>query len=436
MAVQTEINRISYMGNNSLSTPYPVPFKFFDNSDLQVSTLTQSGVVSLLLLGVDYTVTGAGNDGGGNIFTASPVVATTVLTIARDLPATQLFQFEEADRFPARSFEDALDKVTMLAQQQRRDVTDSFRAIPVQGPIAPVQLQPNALIGTQPTSNQLRTFTGAQLQTLLNLPQTVVDQPTKTFTDATERGLAVPDFLGQVGVQLDTNNVYVGQTLVAGGWVQYAVLGAMDINGLTSESNVDPNADEIAFFDASAGANRKTSFGNLVPDGSISTGKIADGALPADSTGRAKMADGFLTTAKIADDAVTDDKLSLSANAGEIKKALNADNAPPIFACRAWVNFDGTTTPPTIRASGNVSSVGRVSTGIYTVNFTEPMPDKNFVVVSEGVRDNSYLEDRDYRAGISGFDHFSTTSTGVYFCVTTGTPGTLNSPLMCVSVFR
>jgi hypothetical protein len=47
-------------------------------------------------------------------------------------------------------------------------------------------------------------------------------------------------------------------------------------------------------------------------------------------------------TVTLPDDSVTNDKLSLSANDGEIKKAINADNAPPIYACRAWVNFDGT----------------------------------------------------------------------------------------------
>ena len=68
------------------------------------------------------------------------------------------------------------------------------------------------------------------------------------------------------------------------------------------------------------------------------------------------VADGEVTDAKLAatldlssktvtlpDDSVTNAKLSLAANDGEIKKAINADNASPIFACRAWVNFDGTT---------------------------------------------------------------------------------------------
>lgn len=45
----------------------------------------------------------------------------------------------------------------------------------------------------------------------------------------------------------------------------------------------------------------------LHEDGSISTAQLADGALSADTTGRAKMADGFATTAKLADGALSAD---------------------------------------------------------------------------------------------------------------------------------
>jgi len=51
------------------------------------------------------------------------------------------------------------------------------------------------------------------------------------------------------------------------------------------------------------------------------------------------------------------------------------------YKCKCWVNFDGTTTPPTVRASGNVSSVVRNSAGNYTINFNSPMPDINYSVV-------------------------------------------------------
>ena len=53
----------------------------------------------------------------------------------------------------------------------------------------------------------------------------------------------------------------------------------------------------------------------------------------------------------------------------------------PEFKCRAWINFDGFTNPPTIRGSGNVASVTRVNTGAFQVNFLTEMPDANYAAV-------------------------------------------------------
>jgi hypothetical protein len=117
----------------------------------------------------------------------------------------------------------------------------------------------------------------------------------------------------------------------------------------------------------------------VLADGEVTNAKLATGI------DASKLTTGTLPIDRIADDAVTDAKLSLAANAGEIKKALNADNSPPIFACRAWVNFNGTTSPPTIRASGNVSSVTKNGTGDYTVMFTTAMPDANYCVTGSAV---------------------------------------------------
>ncbi len=47
------------------------------------------------------------------------------------------------------------------------------------------------------------------------------------------------------------------------------------------------------------------------------------------------------------------------------------------YGCRAWVNFNGTSTV-SIRASGNVTSITDNGTGDYTVNFTTAMPDANY----------------------------------------------------------
>ena len=55
-----------------------------------------------------------------------------------------------------------------------------------------------------------------------------------------------------------------------------------------------------------------------------------------------------------------------------------AVGSAPSYACRAWVNFNGTGTVA-IRASGNVSSITDNGVGDYTVNFTTAMPDAYFI---------------------------------------------------------
>ena len=69
----------------------------------------------------------------------------------------------------------------------------------------------------------------------------------------------------------------------------------------------------------------------------------------------------------------------------QVAGALNATGSAPLFACRAWVNFNGTGTVA-IRASGNVSSITDNGTGDYTVNFTTAMQDVNYSMsgVSDG----------------------------------------------------
>jgi hypothetical protein len=67
---------------------------------------------------------------------------------------------------------------------------------------------------------------------------------------------------------------------------------------------------------------------------------------------------------------------------------FNASGSAPVFACRAWVNFNGTGTVA-IRASGNVTSITDNGTGDYTVNFTTAMPDTNYCYTGSGLYDDS-----------------------------------------------
>jgi hypothetical protein len=78
----------------------------------------------------------------------------------------------------------------------------------------------------------------------------------------------------------------------------------------------------------------------------------------------------------------------------------------PQYACRAWVNFNGSG-GATIRAAGNVSSVTYGGTGIYTINFSTAMPDANYSPQAS-VSNRSTAQD-----AITQFNTPSTTSIGM-----------------------
>jgi hypothetical protein len=158
----------------------------------------------------------------------------------------------------------------------------------------------------------------------------------------------------------------------------------INILALPTEDAVAPNVDQVPFYDASAGGNRKTAVTNLFPAGSITGDKLVNGALSADTLGRAKMADGFVSTGKLADGALSADALGRAKMAdgfvaGEKLTGIQS-GAAPVFGIRAWVCYNGISN--TIKASGNVSSVTKNGTGDYTINFATALPDGNYAVAN------------------------------------------------------
>jgi len=96
----------------------------------------------------------------------------------------------------------------------------------------------------------------------------------------------------------------------------------------------------------------------------------------------------------------------------QVKTSLNATGDAPLFACRAFCNFDGTGTV-SIRASGNVSSITDLGTGKYTVNFATAMTDTNYATVFyNNAKDTADFElfNNDFTGGLGGV---TTTSVNV-----------------------
>jgi len=123
--------------------------------------------------------------------------------------------------------------------------------------------------------------------------------------------------------------------------------------------------------------------------------------------------------------------MSLARNIGNLP---NGDDAP-VFACRAWVNFDGTTNTAgfcTIRDSGNVSTVADNGTGDYTVNFATAMPDENYSVVF-----GDSAADSNNDGGWVGIKYGTTPSNSSFRIITDGRAiGEYNPLYVYCAVFR
>ena len=65
---------------------------------------------------------------------------------------------------------------------------------------------------------------------------------------------------------------------------------------------------------------------------------------------------------------------------GDFKMNSGFGSVATAYACRSWVNFNGTGTVA-IRDSGNVSSITDNGVGNYTVNFATNMPDVNYASI-------------------------------------------------------
>jgi hypothetical protein len=176
-------------------------------------------------------------------------------------------------------------------------------------------------------------------------------------------------------------------------------LGSIDtqIHSATSKST-PVDADEVPIVDSAASFSlKKLTWGNLKAtlndyfDGIYAN--LSSPALigtPTAPTASVGTNNTQIATTAMVHSAITND--------------LNATGSAPMYACRAWVNFNGTNTV-SIRASGNVSSITDNGTGNYTINFTTALPDANYVGIATGGGDSSAAS-----SGLVGWCYSYTTS--------------------------
>ena len=112
MTIQTQTSRNEFTGNCERAA-FPYRFRILDQSHLQVYV-----DCALKTLGTHYSVTNVGEAAGGQIVLATAPNEGEQVVILRKVPYTQTTDYVEGSRFPAESHERALDKLTMIVQQQ------------------------------------------------------------------------------------------------------------------------------------------------------------------------------------------------------------------------------------------------------------------------------------------------------------------------------
>jgi hypothetical protein len=123
MTVSSDLSRASYVANTGPFV-FPVPFYFLDAAHIRVVRRTSAGAETVLTAGTQYDVAGAGDLAGGSVTIKAghEPDATDRIVIVRNVPITQETDYVENDAFTAETHERALDKLTMINQQQTEEL--------------------------------------------------------------------------------------------------------------------------------------------------------------------------------------------------------------------------------------------------------------------------------------------------------------------------
>lgn len=125
MSIENTSCRVSYSGND-VTTDFATTFAFLAAAHLVVKTSTDGGTTwTTLTLDADYSVSGAGDpEPGGTVTMGAAPASGTTLRIERHTPITQEAVLQTSGPLPSKTIIQAFDKLTMIAQEARRDIDD------------------------------------------------------------------------------------------------------------------------------------------------------------------------------------------------------------------------------------------------------------------------------------------------------------------------
>ena len=156
MTVSSSTDRATFLGNG-VAQIFPLPFRFFANSEIQAWLVTNStGALTVLSLGTHYTLSGAGDpevDGNptSELTMLTAPTALQSLFVQRVIPATQPTDIVNQGRFFPEIHENVFDRLTMLMQQVGGEAEGAIR-------VAVGDPEPSRLVPAAQRANFLMAF--------------------------------------------------------------------------------------------------------------------------------------------------------------------------------------------------------------------------------------------------------------------------------------
>ena len=131
MTVSSQISEESY--GPSAGTVLPLPFRFFNNSEISVTKVDDTtGATTVLTLGVDYTLTGAGEpevngNATGTVVLSAAIPAGFQYVVTRTLALEQLTDLINQGKFFPEIHESTFDRIVMMIQQLYQGTLNSLQ---------------------------------------------------------------------------------------------------------------------------------------------------------------------------------------------------------------------------------------------------------------------------------------------------------------------
>jgi microcystin-dependent protein len=254
MTVSTTSSKQAAQTGDGSNKTFQYSFRILSASDLDVRIRTTStgAETAPLTLNTDYTVTNVGQAGGGNVVLTASYAAPTSgqqVFIKRVVALTQTTDYVPNDPFPAASHEDALDKLTFIAQQQQ-EVFDRAVVFP----------ETDTASTTIPDS---------------------VTRANKFLGFGASGEVAVLSSTGTAPGEIDTGNLVDGAVTTA----------KLASTAVTTAKITDDAVTQAKIADDAVGQAQ-------IADDAVGSAQIADNAV-----GTAQIADSAVTAAKLASDA-------------------------------------------------------------------------------------------------------------------------------------